>query len=138
MATLDSSQALYTLLATNAGVSAIVGARVTPMRLMDVTDLPALSYTQVSGPRITTHDESAANSLAQKRYQIDCWANSYAVARQLADAVRTIADGYKGTVTQGADSLTIQGILIAGERDDYDAETRIYRIIQEYDYWHGG
>lgn len=137
MATLDAGAALYAKLAATAGVSALVGTRITPLRLMDATDLPAIAYTQISGPRILTHDEAAGSSLAQKRYQLDAWAETYAEAHAIALQVRTALDGYRGTVTSGADSLTLQGVLIEGERDDYDPETRIYRVIQEYTVWHG-
>lgn len=136
MAALDCGEALYTKLTGTAAIAALVVARVYPLMLPPTVTLPAISYTEVSGPRVTTHDE-ASGGLAHKRYQVDSWATTYSGAKALSKQVRVALNGFSGAVSHGADSLTLQASLIAEERDDYDAETGIYRVIQDYIIWHG-
>jgi hypothetical protein len=129
----EVGQALFALLTTDPATSALIGNRVMPLRLMDTQTIPAITYQQIAGPRVTTHDEPN-NSLAQTSYQLDIWAEDYDTMRAIAAAARVLLNGYKGT----AGGLTLQAVLITDEREDSDGETRLYRIIQTYAIWHEG
>jgi hypothetical protein len=116
---------LFTRLKDDAGVSAIVGTGIYPVRLPQNKSTPALVYTQISGPRL--HDLGGASDRAMPRFQVDCWADTAAAAKSLADAVRASLNGFNGTLT------TIKAtIRLDNEQEDYDDGAKLYRVIQDY------
>lgn len=102
---------LYSLLAGDAAIAAIVGTRIYPNFIPQDADLPALIYQQISGYR--HHTNAGALGLAVPRVQINCWAVTYAAADDLADKVRIKLDGYSGTVS----STKVFSILLSDEVD---------------------
>jgi len=59
-------------------------------------------------------------------------AKTYTEAKTLADAIREALDGYSGT----AAGTKIGSCLIESERDDYQNEIDVHRVIQDYFTWH--
>jgi len=107
----DTSTALVALLANDAGVSALVGARIAPWQEMQGAALPFIAYTQVEGDHL--HSLSSGIALGQETYQFDCVATTYSGARALSDAVRVKLAGFRGT----SDTVVIQSCLPTGHRD---------------------
>lgn len=118
---------LFTHLTTDANVSAIVDARVYPLRLMQGYTLPALTYQRISTERKPTL--SGPNERVVGRFQINCFAATYSAARALADKVRISLDGRKGTLGSEDD---VGGISIQGEWEDDDQQTDVYRIMLDF------
>lgn len=112
-------------LAANGTISGLVSTRIYPLILPKSPTMPALVYHKVSGPRV--HDLDGASGRALPRIQIDSWADTYTGAQALAAAVRGSLDGYNGLLT------TIRATFkLDNEIDDYEEDTKLYRVIQDY------
>jgi hypothetical protein len=107
---------LQRILAAAPVVSNLIGSRIYPNIVPQKAPMPAITYQQISGPRL--HDMQGAVGLAKARYQINCWAVSYAGAKELAEAVRLVLDGYSSAGTIVVIHLNNEGDMpeiIAGD-----------------------
>lgn len=102
---------LYSLLVGDATVGGLVGTRVYPAIVPQNASLPATTYQQLSGVR--EHTCAGPQGMASPRFQINCWADTYAEARTLSDAVRVLLDGYSGTVSE----RTVHVMMLEDEGD---------------------
>jgi hypothetical protein len=98
---------LQRILAVAPVVSNLIGSRIYPNIVPQKAPMPAITYQQISGPRL--HDMQGAVGLAKARYQINCWAVSYAGAKELAEAVRLTLDGYSSEGTIAVIHLNNEG-----------------------------
>jgi len=87
--------ALYTVLTSDAAVSALVGTRVYPNIVPQNKAMPAITYQQISGLRNYTMDGPVG--LVEARFQINCWSTTYVQSRVLARLVRKALDNYSTT-----------------------------------------
>ena len=128
MARID--QALFTRLSTYAGLAALVGTRVYPLRLPESLVLPAVVYTRITGER-----ESAIASdvgLAHGVWQFDAWAAKY-------DGARTVADEVLGALKRQeftAASVDVLEALLEREHELYEPEARLYRVSMDLTVWY--
>lgn len=133
MAHLD--QAIHALLVADSAVTAIVGTRIYPIRAPDNAVLPMLTYQRVSNVKEHYVSRETA-TFTDTIFQIDCWvkqSDTIGVLRNLATAVRTVLDDYRG-ITSGID---IQGILSDNEFDQpWDDELKIFGVTQRYRIFH--
>ena len=116
---------LRAALLANAGVSALVGGRISWGLRPQGQALPAVSLTRVTGG----YDYTLAERVRTTRplVQIDCWAGAYGDAKALARAMATALDTLS--------TAPFQGCFIEDERDDAedpgapqsDRSTEIYR-----------
>lgn len=83
-------------------VADLVGTRVYPLRLPQTNTapvLPAIRYQRISTVRGPYRKmETGKSDYAKPRFQVDCFATTPAAAKQLADAVRSVLDGFAGTI----------------------------------------
>lgn len=109
-------------------VSEAVFARIVPQNQR----APFITFQRVTGNKI--RDINGPSGLAQTSFQVDVYADAYLECKQLADAVRLILDGYRGTVTIGADSVRIAGVSFQAERDFIDdgVDPKLYRSSVDY------
>jgi hypothetical protein len=114
-------QAIYSYLSGEAGITDIVGTRIYPIFLPQDTDYPALTYIRISGPE--HHDID----VSYPRFQISCWAKSYAEAKGLADEVKAAFQRFKGVMGGAQGVEVIQGVFM-NDLDLYDNETQVYHI----------
>ena len=109
---------LYTLLSNAAGVTALVGTRITPGIAKQNTLTPYITYelsSTVNSNAIDTNVKISANT----RIQIDCWADSPDTATALGDAVEAaLVTGY-----------------VVFRREDRDAETERFRTLLDWKVW---
>ncbi len=98
---------IQTILTGDATVAALVGTRISPNIIRQGTAMPAVTYQQISGQRDHTLD--GASGFVEGRFQVNCWAKTYAETRELADAVRDALDDYS--------TGTIQAIHLEDEGD---------------------
>ena len=90
--------ALYTILSSDATVTALVGSRsprIYPLGIPAGKGVPAVVYQQINGMRPTTCDGTLG--LCEALFQVTCWDDEIDGARSLADAVRDALDDYSGT-----------------------------------------
>lgn len=108
-------EGLFTLLSTDAGVSALVGvgavARIYPIEFPQDVVLPALAYSRISG--VPDHHLTGRSNIGRGRFQIDCKAATPAGVKALKEAVRVALDHYAGT--PGVDK--IHGIFLESDVD---------------------
>lgn len=110
--------AIRALLVADTAVSALVSNRIYPFKLpLDVT-LPAITIHKASGGRDTVTNHG------YPRYQISCWAGSFATVQSMRDAVVACLDRYKGV----ASGNHIKFISYVGDLDAYEETTGIYHI----------
>lgn len=118
---------LRTHLINNAAVAALVGSRVYPMRLPQGFVLPAISYQRISGPR--QYDSVGATGRVHSRFQVNCWAETYAGARDLANKVRLALNDHRGVL---GDKSNVGSIELVADRDDFETSTEFNRVILEF------
>lgn len=104
-------KAIRSILIDDSTVKNLVADRVYPVVRREGSSLPALVYQQISGVR--DHIFAGPSGFVEARFQINCWAETYEGADELADAVRVAVDGYNGT----KESVVIQCIHLIDEGD---------------------
>lgn len=126
-------EALIAHLLADAGVTALVGARVFPGSLPQKLDMPALVFTRVDGAPLYADDGEVG--LEDPRIQIDCWGLTYTAAKLLARAVVERLSAFDGTV--GA--TTFQYIMLDAERDFREGGSNnaeyLYRTSLDFTVW---
>ena len=122
-------QAIRYILVNDTTVKAIT-TRCYPVTIPQSPTYPLILYTKISGDR--DHALRGASGHAHPRFQVEAWDLTYTAAKTLADAIRNALDDYTGT----AAGTVIHSCLIESERDTYESEIEIYRIMQDYMIWH--
>jgi hypothetical protein len=104
-------EAIITRLLDDAGVSALVAARVFGGRRPQGSDLPSITLTRVAGSPVYV-DEGEAG-LSKSRIQVDCWGNTYSSAKLVARAAIEALSAFHGTI----DGQKVENLLLDAERD---------------------
>lgn len=119
-------KAIYNLLSTDAGVSALVGTRIFPAVMEQGTDMPAICYTIIGADRIPalTQDTDLVNTLVQ----IDSYSETYPNVRDTHQAVRSAMQRYQGTNA----TIEVVDVTIEDERDIREEETKLFRTSVDY------
>ena len=122
----------------DAGIAAVVGTRVYPIRLPQGQISPSIIYTRISG--FGDNHMLGPSGLSRPRLQVDCWAQSADTASTLANLVKERIDGFRGTWLWGEDSpeegIAVQGVFFENEREDYDDAVQLYRVSRDYFVWY--
>lgn len=132
MSTLYGCEVLVrSLLLADADVSALTNGRIYPILRPQTAALPAITYQRITTTRVDPLE--AAVPLADARLQLDCWATSYATAKELATKVRRALAGQS---YPDGPSPTLAAIRpLENDRDDFETDTKIYRVSQDYSVW---
>lgn len=107
------------------------GVKVYPSRLPQDVTLPAVMYRRISGQRIRSID--GATGLAKPRFELNAYAESYVEAKNLANEMRTLFDGFRGVI--GAGTL-VENIVFDNDQDTFDDDTGLERVIIDVGVWH--
>ena len=111
---------LHAGLAGDSGISSIVGARIYPLKLPQSPTYEAISY-----ERISNTGQDGTSNRKESRWQINCWARTYAEAQTLSAAVKAFAEEW-----HDADQTPgIAWARVVNELDDYDETAEVYRVI---------
>lgn len=103
------------------------GNRVYPLTLPEDAHIPAITFQRIPGRgRTMAHD--GPTGYVSTRAQIDAWAQDYETAHAIAKQVRLELDGFRGTIGS-ADPVTVAEIKFDDDRDDYNPEIPLYRVI---------
>ena len=105
---------LATYLKAQAGVSGIVGTRVFPHRKPRGKVSPFIVFQRDDTERVFSL--SGHSGLTEATIQLGCWADTYLAAKQLADAVRLVVDGYQGAMG----TFDVRRAHIVAENDTAD------------------
>lgn len=116
----NAGHEMRTEIVTDPRTSELIADRVTPkVRLEGEGVDPQIVYHRISGPR--TYSHAGDSGLQSPRYQFDVWAKDPDTADAVADALIDVLSGR----TFGGVTFT----TIAGDRDDHETNTGLYRRI---------
>lgn len=110
---------------TVAGITAIVGDRITPQPVPEGSTQPAITYL-VAGDELQTDLDGGDGELNKLRVQVDCWASTPDAVKALAELVRirmkTAATSFK--------SVPLSAI------EDYEPSTKRHRMSRDFSCWY--
>jgi hypothetical protein len=133
MATSTPEEGLVALLRGASGVAAIVSTRIYPQVIPSGETRAAIAYQRISG--MPVQHLRGPSGLERPRIQIDCIAANYGEMIRLSEAVKSALDGWRGTVqVTPSDSVRV-GVMLVGDRDDYEMETRRHRRSVDFAVW---
>ena len=126
----DLETVLQTRLSTYAGLTALVGTRVYPIKLPQEPAMPSVTYQRIDGPRESGMTQE--HGMAHPRIQVDSWASTYGGAKAVAEQVRTALERWSnsGTTPEILDSF------IEGDTDLYESEVELYRVSMDFLIWY--
>jgi hypothetical protein len=116
---------LYSLLAGEATISALVGTRVTPVRLPIGSPMPALTYRIIGGASEPTFESSG---MQRVRVQFDAFGDTHLNAAALRDAVRKFLNGFRGPLSDGT---VVQSFDLIQSMDYDEQYSREFRCMVE-------
>lgn len=127
----DIRPALRSFLLSYSPISDVVGARVFPIKLPQGTTADSIVYNRISGAGDYTLQ--GLSGFANNRMQIDAWAPTADKATTLANLIRDRIDGYRGEMgTDSPPAITVHGVFMADQREDYDDEAQLHRMSRDY------
>jgi predicted exporter len=125
---------LRSAMIADATVSGLVGSRIYPVLAPASAALPFVTWRRTGIER----EQTLGNPMGVPRVTIEfaIYGTTYNQARQAADAMRVILDGYGGT----ADNTQVRQTSLENEVDDFvnlqGADLPpVYQITQTYDCW---
>lgn len=135
----DIRLALFSFLMADSGIYAAVegnktrqqgGSRIFPIKLPQGTKTASIVYTRISGAG--DYHMEGESGLSMPRYQIDAWAPTADAATALANLIKDRISGYRGVMGTGPAAVTVQGVFMADEREDYDDAVQMSRMSRDY------
>lgn len=109
------------------GVAAEVEERISPDPLPQDEGLPAVTYLDVD--ELGSYSNDGPNCLVRARYQLSHWGRTKADAVRLERATRGVMDGYQGGWPGG---WRIMGVFGRATRSIYEPETKLWRMVSDY------
>lgn len=110
--------------------------------LPQLVTYPAIAFRRASLNQEDNIDSSAgvksSPGMAQHRFRVFSTAKGATAtddAEALDEKVRLALQGYKGTVSNGGDSLVIDGIFPRFSFDFYDDPTQTHQVISDFEVW---
>lgn len=127
---MKAEKAVLDLLMANAGVSALVGARIYMGITEAGTDYPCLTIERISGQRIVAPLMAPADPGAvDARLQVTAWGRSYYSAKESAEAVRVALERFSGDVN----GIVVWDIVPGTDGPDlYDGELSLHGAPADY------
>ncbi len=114
--------AIRSLLYDDTSVRSIVDSRIYPLKMPYEATLPALTIHKISGPRDHTTGHGTP------RYQVSCWAESFALVQTLSEAVIDCLVRYKGV----ASGNHIKQIVYENSLDAIEDETGLFHVPLDF------
>lgn len=112
-------------IAADATITGLIQSRFTPGLIPEGSPKPCSTFQRISGEPRNSLD-GFTSGLTLIRLQINHWAGNFDAAREVADAF---------AVRMRTPAATIKSYL-SFDQDDYEPDTKLFRIIQEYSCWH--
>lgn len=105
-------------------LSGIAAGGLSPEEAMQNSTFPYIVYTRMASPAQNTLDGNGNPRINNTHFELSVWAQTYAQAVQTAKLVANAMQGW-----------TVQNVMLR-ESDLFEADVRLYRVIQEYSVWH--
>ena len=126
-------QALSKELLAVDGVTDLIAQRLYYVKAPQNVTKPYVVFFKASGPREYSHD--GASNLARPRFQFSCFATTYYVAKQIAEAIRAVIEAFSGTMG-GAGGVEVGSCFCINESDIYEDNTQLFHVAVDYLIWH--
>jgi hypothetical protein len=121
---------VYKRLTDTASVTALVGTRIYPTTVPQQATPPFIRTSLVGTLPIDT--KNAPADVDQHRVQIDCIATTYTQALNIAQAVRTSLDRYRGSVTLQSGNVFVDGVRYLMEVANMEFEKDLHAHIIDF------
>lgn len=122
---------LYTFLQSKTALTALIADRLYPVTLPQECTYPAIVFTRISGARGQTLTGHAG--YARPRFQLDVFSIKNPLeAKQVAGEVIQALQNYSGSMG----TETCQFCRFIGDRDAFDPDVGVFRVILEFELWH--
>lgn len=130
----DIRPALRAFLLADASISALVTtggiSRVYPVKIPQGVKAACIVYSRISGTGI--YHMGGDSGLAMPRFQIDAWGLTGDAATTLANLIKDRLSGFRGVMGTGPIAVTVQGVFLLDEREDYDDTPKLHRMSRDY------
>lgn len=123
-------KALPHFLIADGPLNALVGSKIYPLRIPQSTDLPVITFQDVSTAVTQAHGEPSA--LPRKRFQFTIHGGTNESTDTIAKALKTRLDGYRGTMGEGLFLTEVTAVLFKNDIPDDDTETGIMRRLLDF------
>ncbi len=129
------AEAMRLRLMADSAIVALIGDRLLPSAGTMLTVKPFVVFSLLAADH--HHHLLNASGLNQARVQFDIFASEYATAKAISELFRLRLDGWRGTVTNGSDSVLLSCVELRDERDDYvpptdGSDAGTYRLMHDY------
>lgn len=104
---------LRTALVSSTSVTSMVGTRVYPLLAPKTAALPFITWRRAGVNR--EHTLAGPMGMPSVTVEMQSFANTYEDAREVADRVRLVLDGYRGTVN----NTEVKSVSLENELDDF-------------------
>lgn len=116
---------LYSKLSNDAGVSALVGARIYPSIFKQDADTPAIRYSRIG--QTPFHLMGGDANIQRGMYQID-------IIDKTFDGVDGVRQAVESALNRWSSTGVVQDSYLTNISDEYDDELRLYRIRMTYEF----
>lgn len=99
--------------------------RIHPLLAPQDTAKPFIVFHKVTGQRVLTMAPAGGTGVENMRYRITCYDDSIATAQAMADNVR-----------KALEAATTLSAWHQFEADDYEIDTGLYSVTQDYSIWY--
>ena len=110
---------LIAVLVADASVFALVSDRVSLTSMPEGEQRPYVVCQLINGQRTGSMNSTGLNRRA--RMQVSCFANSYLVAKQIAEACENAIENYEDF-----------GVVFNGDQDLQDSSTKLFYTVLDY------
>lgn len=97
---------------------------------------PYLVFVQISPTPLHTHSGPPSPGILQRRYQFSIFDPSQSSSISIADALRVLLDGYRGSMAVSADpsaqQFSVKACLFVSQKYLYDAESRVHHQALDF------
>lgn len=125
----DVTEAVRSRLVAHAGTTALIGTRAWFYMLPQDPTLPAVTVQQISAVRPSAMGSDVGK--AEGRIQTRACAANRAGVKALAEQIRAALQRFSGTVA----STEIIDIRFANERENYEADVKVWTVDQDWMVW---
>lgn len=119
---MELEEQIHAVLTGTSPYATDAGLRVYALLADQGSAFPRVTYQRISN--VPTTDFQGRSNLDQVRVQVDSWGKSYGEVKALAQQVRDAMEAAEFKA------------LLTNDFDDYEPETRLFRVRQDYRCWY--
>jgi len=110
---------IYYVLSRTVALTAYVSdRRITPVRRLQESDLPAITYEKIS--TVPTDTKDGVSHIDTERWTIHVWSKTYTQCATIAGLVRTALDRYQYLTDTGSLGVIVDKFVYQDENDLYE------------------